>query len=254
LTKYINRAIEYVLTRFAYGDLDVIRSFTTQDLNRQGIARLDNGQFNSVVTSGLGGVSWDDFTAGTPPVFSDLAYLKKQYKRMANKSPVYMMIGRETEYNLELNDALLDRLIRIEDTTQGVLGDYLMGLQLIKVVGQTYKEIPGADELAIGMPGDGDYLEQDWNNLNKKDMMVESIGGSNFEWSIIGSKEVGSIKCGWVDEDHRDQRENPTDIFVEQFVENRPKQIWTQAQIEYCPYVEDYANIMLVRSVAEQID
>jgi len=254
LTKYINRAIEYMLTRFVYGDTVAMNPFTNQDTNRQGIAHLRAGTFNGVAVAGLGGTSWDDFAAGTPSVFEDLAYLKKRFKRMANKKPVYMMVGRESEYNLELNDDLLDRLIRIEDTTQGVLGDYLMGLQLIKVVGQTYKEIPGADELAIGMPGAGDYLEQDWNRLNKHDMMVENMAGGVYEWSILGTKEIGDIKCGWVDEDHRDQRGSPTEIFIEQFIENRPKQIWTQAQLEYCPYIKDYANIMLIRGIAEQID
>lgn len=254
LTKQINRAIEYMLTRFAYGDLTSIRTFTDQDLNRQGVVHLRQGTFNGTAATGLGGTSWDNFSAGTPSIFEDLAYIKKQYKRMANKNPVYMMIGRETEYNLELNDDLLDRLIRIEDTTKGVLGDYLMGLQLIKVVGQTFKEIPGADQLAIGMPGEGDYLEQDWNRLNKEDMMVENMAGGVYEWSIVGTKEVGEIKCGWIDDDHKDQRSSPVEIFVEQFEENRPKQVWTQAQIEYCPYIFDYANIMLIRGVAEQVD
>ncbi len=254
LTKMINRALEFTLTRFAYGDLNTIGQFTNQDLNRQGFCRLDQGTFRNVAVAGLGGVSWDNFTAGTPPVFEDLAYLKKRFKRMANQNAQYMMIGRETEYNLELNDDLLDRLIRIEDTTQGVLGDYLMGIQLIKVVGQRYKDVPGANGQEIGMPGAGDYLEQDWTNLNQNDMMVEEIGGRNYEWSIIGVKDVGEVRCAWVDEDHREQHSSPTQMFIEQWKERNPKQIWTQATLEHCPYVHDYAKMLLVRAVAEQVD
>jgi len=173
---------------------------------------------------------------------------------MAQEDAKYFMIGRETEYSLELNDDLLDRLIRIEDTTQGILGEYLMGLELIKVTGQTFKEIPNANAQQIGMPGMGDFIEQDWNRLNKHDMMVEQIGGNTYEWGIIGTDNVGSIQCGFVDDDHKAERQSPTDIFIEQFEEKRPKAVWTRAALHVCPYVDDYAKLMLVRGLTIQED
>jgi len=251
LTQWINRSIEFVLSKFVYGDVNTISRFTNQNLNRQGVASIVAGEFNGVSASELGGQAWSDFTT-TPPVFSDLAFLKERYAYMSNKKPEYMMIGRKTEYYLEINDDLLDRLIRLKDTTQGVLGEYLMGLNLVKVIGQTYKEIPGADETFEGMPGRGDYLPMDWTNLNKKDMMIETIGADTYEWSVIGTSDVGEVKCAWVDEDHRDQRGSPSDIFIEQWEEKNPKQVWTSAQLKFCPEVKDYANIMLVKGVALQ--
>ena len=252
LTQWINRSIEFVLTKFAYGELNTINRFTNQNLNRQGVVHLKDGEFNGVVASELGGKSWSNFTSTTPPVFSDLAFLKERYSYMANKKPAFMMIGRKTEYYLEINDDLLDRLIRLKDTTQGVLGEYLMGLNLVKVIGQTYKEIPGADETLEGMPGRGDYLAMDWTNLNKKEMMTEQIGGSTYEWSVIGTRDVGEVKCAWVDEDHRDQRGSPTEMFIEQWEDRNPKQVWTSAQLKFCPEIRDYSNLMLVKAVALQ--
>jgi len=254
LTKFINRTIEYTLTRFAYGDANVMWHFTNQDLNRQSRANITAGTFRGVATAQLGGQRWNNFVPGTPPVFEDLAYLKKRFKRMAGAVAKYFMIGRETEYALELNDDLLDRLIRIKDTTQGILGEYLMGLNLIKVTGQTYKEIPNANAQQIGMPGMGYFIEQDWTRLNKHDMMVEQIGGNTFEWGVIGTDDVGSVKCGWVDDDHKAERTSPTNIFIEQFEQNRPKSVWTRAQLEMCPYINDYAKLMLVRGIAIQED
>lgn len=125
LTKHINRTIEYTLTKFAYGDTGVMSRFCNQDVNRQSIVDLNAGTFNGAAATELGGVSWSDFGSGTPPIFSDMAFMKERFKYIANKLPKYMMIGRKTEYNLEINDDILDRLIRIENTTQGVLGDYL---------------------------------------------------------------------------------------------------------------------------------
>jgi hypothetical protein len=252
LTKFINRGLEFMLTRFAYGDQIVMPQFTDQNLNRQAVVNLRAGLFNGAADARLGAQSWDNFGPGTPPVFEDLAHLKERFKFMAGMNPKYMMIGRMTEYVLEINDDLLDRLIRIQDTTQGVLGEYLMGLNLVKVVGQTYKDIPGADVTLEGMPGKGDYLEQDWNRLNKQDMMVENFAGGIYEWSIIGVDGVGEVSCGWVDEDHKSERGSPTDIFVEQWEARNPKQVWTTAQLEVCPVVYDYSKMMLVRGVAAQ--
>jgi len=127
-----------------------------------------------------------------------------------------------------------------------------MGLNLVKVVGQTFKDVPGADVTLEGMPGKGDYLEQDWNRLNKQDMMVENFAGGVYEWSIIGVDGVGEVSCGWVDEDHKSERGSPTDIFIEQWDTRNPKQVWTSAQLEVCPVVYDYAKMMLVRGVAAQ--
>lgn len=252
LTKFINRSIEYTLTRFAFADTGVMGEFSTQDTNRQGVVDLAQGHFNGSVASELGGKSWSNFGSGTPAVFSDLAFLKERFRYLAGKNPKYMTIGRKTEYNLEINDDLLDRLIRLVDTSQGVLGDYLMGLNLIKITGQTYKEIPGVDTSLEGFPGKGDYLELDWNRANRKDMMVHEYAGNSYEWSVIGTDDVGEVKCGWVDEDHKAQRGSPTEFFVEQWEERNPKQVWIAASLEVCPEIRDYANIMLVKTVAQQ--
>jgi protein gp37 len=83
-------------------------------------------------------------------------------------------------------------------------------------------------------------------------MMTEQIGAATFEWAVIGGDNIGEVRCAWVDEDHKAERAAPTDIFIEQFEEQRPKQVWTQAQLQLCPYVRDFAEIMLIRAVAEQ--
>lgn len=251
LVMFINRSIEFILTKFAYADTTTMNRFTNQDTNRQGVVTLNNGQFNGGGASELGGVSWSDFSSGTPPIFSDLAFLKERFKYLAGVPPTYLIIGRKTEYFLEINDDILDRLIRLRDTTQGVLGDYLEGIQLIKA-SPTYKEIPGEDDTLEGMPGKGDYLALDWSRLNRKDMMTHKIGADTYEWSILGAENVGEVKCGWVDEDHRAQRGSPVDIFVEQWEERNPKHVWTTAQLSICPEVKDYARMMLIKGVAKQ--
>ena len=108
------------------------------------------------------------------------------------------------------------------------------------------------DNSIEGMPGRGDYLEFDWNRQNRKDMMVHKVAGNDYEWAIIGADEVGEVKCGWVDEDHKDQRGSPTEFFIEQWEEKNPKQVWISASLEVCPEIRDYANIMLVKTMAQQ--
>jgi len=234
-----------------------MEEFTNQDTNRQAYCDVDAGSFrgaDEVANGNLGGIRWDIFgAAGThAEVFDELAYLTERFEYLAGESPTTFYIGRKSALALEKNENLLDRLIYFHDTTDGVLGATIQGLKLIKVTGQTYKEVPGVETLDEGYPGKGDYLELDWEHLNRKDMMVEEADyGRNFEWGIITNGNAGEVACGWVDEDHQ-ARGSPTSIFIEQWDERNPKQVFTTAKLEYCPEVYDYTKIMLVKRMAEQ--
>ena len=260
LTKSINRNIEYTLCQFALGNIETMEEFTNQDLNRQAYADINAGSFRGVdaIASGdLGGVRWDDFSGGATAhakVFDELAYLTERFEYLQGESPTIFYIGRKTALALEKNENLLKRLIYFHDTTDGVLGATIQGLKLVKVTGQTYKEVPGVETLAEGYPGKGDYLELDWTHLNRKDMMAQPSGigdpvGKYFEWGIITNGNAGEVACGWVDEDHQ-ARGSPTSMFIEQWDEKNPKQVFTTAKLEYCPEVYDYAKIMLVKKLA----
>ena len=256
LTKSINRNIEFTLCQFALGNIETMEEFTNQDTNRQAYADIDAGSFRDVVVSGdLGGIRWDDFSGGVgghANVNDDLAYLVERFEFLQGETPTIFYIGRKTALALEKNENLLKRLIYFHDTTDGVLGATLQGLKLVKITGQTYKEVPGVETLDEGYPGKGDYLELDWEHINRKDMMVEEADyGRNFEWGIITNGNAGEVACGWVDEDHQ-ARGSPTSMFIEQWDEKNPKQVFTTAKLEYCPEVYDYAKIMLVKRLAEQ--
>ena len=254
LTKSINRNIEYTLCQFALGNTETTVEFTNQDTNRQAYCDIQAGSFRGVVDSGLDGVRWDNFSGGTgnhAKIFDDLAYLTERFEYLQGESPTIFYIGRKTALALEKNENLLKRLIYFHDTTDGVLGATVQGLKLVKITGQTYKEVPGVETLAEGYPGKGDYLELDWSHLNRKDMMVEVSGNDSYEWGIITNGNAGEVACGWVDEDHQ-ARGSPTNIFIEQWDERNPKQVFTTAKLEYCPEVYDYSKIMLVKRLSQQ--
>ncbi|KKN01478.1 hypothetical protein LCGC14_1127300 [marine sediment metagenome] len=254
LTKSINRNIEYTLCQFALGNTETTVEFTNQDTNRQAYCDIQAGSFRGIVDSGLDGVRWDNFSGGTgnhAKIFDDLAYLTERFEYLQGESPTIFYIGRKTALALEKNENLLKRLIYFHDTTDGVLGATVQGLKLVKITGQTYKEVPGVETLAEGYPGKGDYLELDWEHLNRKDMMVEVSGNDSYEWGIITNGNAGEVACGWVDEDHQ-ARGSPTNIFIEQWDERNPKQVFTTAKLEYCPEVYDYSKIMLVKRLSQQ--
>ena len=255
LTKSINRNIEFTLCQFALGNVETMEEFTNQDTNRQAYCDINAGSFRESVVSGdLGGIRWDDFSGGAgnhANINDDLAYLVERFEFLQGETPTIFYIGRKTALALEKNENLLKRLIYFHDTTDGVLGATIQGLKLVKVTGQTYKEVPGVETLDEGYPGKGDYLELDWEHINRKDMMVEESGSDKYEWGIIANGNAGEVACGWVDEDHQ-VRGSPTNIFVEQWEEKNPKQIFTTAKLEYCPEVYDYAKIMLVKRLSKQ--
>ncbi len=206
LTKSIDRNIEYTLCQFALGNVTTMEEFTNQDTNRQAYCDINAGSFRGSVVTDLGGTRWDDFSGGASnhaDIFSDLAYLVERFEYLAGESPTTFYIGRKTALALEKNENLLARLIYFHDTTDGILGATVQGLKLVKITGQTYKEVPGVETLAEGYPGKGDYLELDWSHLNRKDMMVEVSGNDSYEWGIITNGNAGEVGCGWVDEDHK---------------------------------------------------
>jgi len=157
LTKSINRNIEYTLCQFAQGNLTTMTEFTNQDTNRQGYADINAGSFRGSVVSGdLGGIRWDNFSGGAgnhANIFDDLAFLTERFEFIQGESPTILYIGRKTALALEKNENLLNRLIYFHDTTDGVLGATIQGLKLVKVTGQTYKEVPGVETLAEDTQG-----------------------------------------------------------------------------------------------------
>ena len=249
LIRNINRTIEYTLTRFVYGDPVVMASFTTQGLARQGNANVAAGTFRGAADANLGGQHWGVAAAN---IFSDLNYLKDRYELMAGELPEFLMIGRVTTRNLENNNNLLNRLIQIKDTTQGVLGSAIQGLKIVRVVGQTYKDIPGLGNV-VDTPGKGDYLRQTWARLNKVEMMTQQMGAQRWEWGLITNGDMGYTACAWVHRLHQKQRSSPTQFSVREFIENHDHlDVKSIAEIAISPVVTDFAKAMRIDRTSPQ--
>lgn len=238
LVKNINRTIEYTLTRYVYGDPVVMGAFSNQGLERYAYANIRAGTFRGVASAQLGGQQWG-FPAAN--IFRDINWLKDRYELMSGELPEFMALGRATVRNMENNDGLLDRLIHIKDTTQGLLGSAIQGLKITRVVGQTYKDVPGINVNEEGYPGKGDYLRQTWDRLNKIEMMTQVGGGHRWEWGLMANRSLGFVACAWTHKLHQQQRVNPTEMFSRSFVEHDPLEIKNVAEITVCPVVNDFA-------------
>jgi len=251
LVRFINRLIEYTLTRYVYGDPVVMSSFSTQTLERQAYANVRTGTFRGAADTHLGGLAggWGNVTAN---VFRDLNYLKDRFELMAGELPEFLAIGRVTTRSLEDNNNLLSRLINIRDTTQGVLGAAIQGLKITRVVGQTYKEVPGISTDREGYPGRGDYLRQTWDRLNKIDMMTTLYNSGRWEWGLIASRSLGYTACAWTHKLHQQQRGNPTEMFVRQWTEHDPLEVKNSAAISIAPVVNDFAYALRIDQTAMQ--
>jgi len=249
LIRFINRTIEYTLSRYVYGDPVVMSSFSTQSLDRQAYANVRTGTFRGAADAHLGGASWDNPAAN---IFSDLNYLKDRFELMSGELPEFLAVGRVTTRSMEDNNGLLTRLIQIKDTTQGVLGSAIQGLKITRVVGQTYKEVPGINTDQEGYPGKGDYLRQTWNRLNKIDMMTEVYGSGRWEWGLLANRNLGYTACGWVHKLHKKQRKSPTEFFLRQWVEHDPLEVKNSAAIAVTPVVNDFAMALRLDQLAQQ--
>jgi len=249
MIRFINRTIEFTLTRYVYGDPVVMASFSTQTTERQGYANIRTGTFRGVADAHLGSQQWGNPNAN---IFRDLNYLKDRFELMAGEIPTVLAIGRVTTRSMEDNNGLLNRLIQIKDTTNGVLGSSIQGLKIVRVVGNTFKDVPGLSNDAQDMPGQGDYVRQSWNRLNKIDMMTTLYNSGRWEWGLITDNNMGFTACAWVHKLHQKQRRTPTEMYIRQFTEHDPLEIKNTAAISICPVVKDFAHVMRLDQLVMQ--
>ncbi len=249
LVRYIDRLLEYTLTRYVYGDPVVMATFSTDTTDRQGRANIRLGTFRGAAASNLGSQNWGLAAAN---IFKDLNYLKDRFELMAGEIPDALVVGRVTTRSMEDNTGLLNRLIQIRDTTQGVLGAAIQGLKLVRVVGQTFKEVPGISTDREGAPGMGDYLRQTWARLNKIDMMTTLYNSGRWEWGLITNGNLGFTACAWMHKLHQKQRANPTQMFVRQWVEHDPLEVKNEAAISMTPVVRDFAYALRLDQMVMQ--
>jgi len=253
LTRSINRSVEWTLTNYVFGNAATLAVFGNQNPDRQARANMAAGTFNGAASAHLSGRRWDQaYVAGTPTIFNELNYLKDRFELMAGEEPEFLVIGRVTTRSLEDDANLLNRLIQIKDTTQGVLGAAIQGLKIIRVVGQTYKEAPGVDVTQEGFPGGGDYLRQSWARLNKIDMMTQLLGGNRVEWGMITNRHLGETRCAWVHKPHAEQRANPTQMYIKQWQNEDPLENKTRAAFCFTPLIKDWAQSLIIERTAIQ--
>ena len=249
MIRNINRTLEYTLCRYIYGDPVVMAAFSTQTTNRLGFCNVRTGTFRGAADANLGGNSWNLPAA---LIFRDLNYLKDLFEFMSGEEATFLAIGRVTTRSLENNNNLLSRLIQIKDTTQGVLGAAIQGLRIVRVIGQTYKEVPGINTDNEGYPGRGDYLRQTWARLNKIDMMTTEYASGRWEWGIMTNGNMGYTACGWVHKLHKAQRGNPTEFYIRQWQDHDTLEVKNSASIAITPVVTDFSNVMRIDQTAMQ--
>ena len=224
-------------------------SFSTQTLERQATANVRTGTFRGGADANLAAGAWSDITKD---VFKDLNYLKDRFELMSGELPEFLALGRVTTRHLEDNTKLLERLINFKDTTQGVLGAAIQGLKIVRVVGNTYKDVPGINTDLEGYPGKGDYLRQTWDRLNKVDMMTKEYGSGRWEWGLMANRQLGYTACGWTHKLHKKARKSPTEFYMHQVIEHDPLEIKNIAEISVTPVVTDFANALRIDQTAMQ--
>lgn len=60
--------------------------------------------------------------------------LKEKFELETSLQPTHLFVNVKEYYKIENSESLLARLIHIKDTTQGVLGHYILGLKVVKCI------------------------------------------------------------------------------------------------------------------------
>lgn len=64
--------------------------------------------------------------------FKAINKLKEQFELETGLEPTHLIVGIEDYYKMENSDNLLQRLIYVKDTSQGVVGSQILGLKILK--------------------------------------------------------------------------------------------------------------------------
>jgi len=253
----VNRRIEFELANYVYGNTYAIGQFSDQasNLGRFLVADLEAGTFvdkdGSTVRSGLlSGSRWDAHTTADP--LRDIATIQRMHEDMMGSSLTKGFIGPESAMWLSLNRRVIEDLKYVLDTTKGVLGVAMHGINITKVVGQTYKDAPSnANAGLLGMPGLGDVDIDKWSDRNKVEIMVDGSPSAGCrEWGLFTEDTIGRTFYGFVHTEHEAQSGgNPTVPFTWTWREQDPFKVKTRVAIAFCPAVEDFAKYILVKNM-----
>lgn len=253
----VNRRVEFELANYLYGNTYAIGQFSEQasNLGRFLVADLETGQFldyagAKVRDNLLSGSRWDAHTTADP--LRDIATIQRMHEDMMGSSLTKGFIGPETAMWLSLNEKVIEQLKYIRDTTDGILGTALHGINITKVIGQTYKEVPSAANAGVlGYPGLGDVDIDKWTDRNKVEIMVDGSPSAGCrEWGIFSEDTVGRTFYGFLHTEHEAQsRGDPTRPFTWTWREQDPFKVKTRVGIAFCPAVEDFAKYILVKNM-----
>ena len=244
--KAISRRIEYESLRYVSGETATIGLFSPNVAT----GRMLTADLGGGASQGFTGISWD--TTNSKP-FEDLDNAQEKEDLAGDQEFVAMILGPTTYKLLKNQSDVLDRIKYVKNIVTGsVIGATFNGMALDVVRGQTYKEPPNMTTLPDS-PGLGDLQEFTWSAINKKRFMFHTVESTDYEYVLlIAESNVGNICIARSHVDDKNWRK--LQPFLRTWKTDDPEYRYWGFSKNFCPYVEDFVNIMRLNRSAQIVN
>jgi hypothetical protein len=240
----IERFIEYNLVNYTFGTASVMDNFGNQRTKQSNFMKSwDAKETVSTESDYLGGKSWDDTSAD---VLNDIDTLNLWMNEVADEEINVAYLGANTLNGMQHNQAIKELLKYHYDLTGRMIGGTLRGVNLKKVIGQTYKD-DSTSSTRIGYPGQGSVKPDGYTTRYKYKMMTHVDSGSTYEWGLFVPGPIGNTFTAKCHPEHA----NPNSPYPNEWEDPRTKAIFSEIQMGFAPHVINFKNVFVVKRLAE---
>jgi len=231
----LNRKIEYDNISYIYGKSWALGRFSP------GVSTARKKTLDASSATDLKGTSWS--TAATADPLYDLSKIKYYSREINGREIKFGLIGNTTKFSLENNSGLQEMMQYTTDYTNTTIGARLGGIDLRFIGGLTYKNVGSGRP---SMPVVGDVRETTWDRDNRTRFMTHVDGGNTFEWGLFLPGKVGSTMMARTHPKH----DNVTSPYVHSWMDEETEIRKTRMRLAYTPFIDDWADVMVVKKLA----
>jgi len=241
--KSIERRIEYTDLQYVFGNTTLIEEHSPGvETSRK--KTFDAGITDATSAKYLSGAAWDNY--GSDPMH-DINKICLYGREMMGKDIKQGFIGPNTAFALENNTKILSQIQYHTDATNTVIANTLKGVTLKTVMGQSYKDST-TNAGKIGYPGLGNATPDNWTTRAKVDFMKHTTGGTSYEWALF--VPGGSIGATFTAKTYPGQTD-PNVPYFHTWKDPELEYVYSSLSLGFCPYVADFADVIIVEAIAE---
>ena len=240
--KAMQRTIELNSLKYAYGDQNIMNKFGNQWSHTKARLKIfDAAQTDSGQADYLGGSGWNHSSHN---ILRDINKINLEANVNADEEIKKAFIGAYTAFGIQNNKPIQDLISTHYDLTDKIIGKDIMGINFIKVLGQTYKKASVASN-RLNYVNKGNVSLHTYDNKVKHEMMVEN----SKEWGIFTTGPIGKTYTLKTHPKHK----NTNDYYIKSWgggKDSYAEAEFSEMRFGFAPFIDDFSKIIIVKNLS----